>query len=802
MSSGNPDRALRNGPRPDYTDAAADKKMSEALALVHDDRAPLDLDDKELDVNENHAVDKTYHDTGDTDTESDASDEFEEDEDGNKVPVVRKKKPKSPAEVAAEQQVALGIGVSYPEGFKETRKDIRYAYTACSRGGDVEGVAYALNRLVPTELPLSDQDRATVVRMAAQCAEGVRFPKQYLANTFEPLTKFNGGSFTKTWMNINTLWAICLGVQAAEDLSEFRTKGSAQAQGLEAVLGIAGLYGDVVSILTAQHADETPEESTLTASQKIVEKLNALTDAELVSTLYSNLAGFKKRSLALPGAQPLKTAYDFSHMDTTKIKGYQEVAKHKGVITVSVTLLHRNDPADEYCKFLTTTYGDVAAVDATNYKHCRGFRDSAFKATKTQEDLAKTQAANNLHMNEPEELKAARLAYATVFEDKNAKHIAELGEDAWVAKCTALKGALDNVHKKLFEKEATKLLANVEAAYNKRYEGVQYLETHREQVDIPLDRDYSRGHVLAKMGGAFKSMLLSTEQEHTSIGTKLKDFLASIPDELGEHMDTTADGLDPDHPDYFGLPNDSYLAMKINGCPVKLGKQKPRSRMIHLEDHSNLHRGVLHPHKSTQLQTWIKMDLDVTLEDMVAFIPPWKLDGPGTIEFFVLMTSTPPEDVISLGKVAAATYEDNARKAGAHYLCTPEFQAEKSKMKQGFYADMKKNQGHNPAGIEKKNRYTTHEKEMIEKQRYEAEKKAVHDWKTANPFAEREPFKMNYPREYLADNPLGKTVSKRKRVRDDAKTTKEAKANHQHVVAADPEHGGSDIDNTTGFGSD
>ena len=118
---------------------------------------------------------------------------------------------------------------------------------------------------------LSDADLEHIVAVCQLLAKSVREPKQALANVFEPYSNFNGGYYTKTARHMRLLCSIALGVEMAAKIVEFREKGTIQAQGFAELLGNAGLGGDVVSMLTATHATQTPEESAQVAARELVE---------------------------------------------------------------------------------------------------------------------------------------------------------------------------------------------------------------------------------------------------------------------------------------------------------------------------------------------------------------------------------------------------------------------------------------------------------------------------------------------------------------------------------------------------
>lgn len=804
MSSGNPDRARRDRKSVDYTTKSLDAEMRDAFDEAYGDKSTLDVAGAptELDINESRAVDKTFRSSRNVDSDDSDdydSDDLAEDDDGNPVRLARKKKKeKSEAEVAAEQAVAQGLNLSYPEGFKQTRKGLRYAAMACSVGSKRQGVRYALNRVIVDDA-LTPADRELVINMADEIGRTIRVPNQYLADTFEPLSNFNGGIYTKTGQNMGMLSAIAMGVHMAAELPEFRANGSAQAQGFAAVLGVAGLGGDIVSMLTDQHTDETPEQSARNGARKIVEQLNALTDADLVASLYHNIANFPQRARTMMAGRELKHEYDYTHFDSTKPKGWTDISQKKAVVSVGLTLLHRTSPADSYSKHLASHYGADSAPDAAGYKPCYSFPDSKFVPTQTQLDSVGSQAWINVRDNEPDEVKAARRALDAFRADPGDEQSEALGYHEFAKRVHKLARVFEDVRKKAVNVERRKLLATEEAAYYKKCEELgEYVETHRAQVDItPFTRSMTGGR--AEVVGALKSMLLSTKSEDKETAPKLKDYLSSLPRLLATRRDKDGDGLDPLFSNYWGNFQGAYLGIKANGVTCRLGRKAERNRTIHTTHQGGLHLGVAKKHKETQLQNFLKLDGDVTSACLREFIQPWKLTGPGTIEFCLLLTNSPPEDFISLHEPRDDAYDIQSYLAGGRAIASAEHQQSISEYKQACYAKMHK--GRNPDGIEKK-RLKPDEKDGLQALTDQARTKAETEWKEAHPYHKRDAFHMNYPIKYLRLQTAGDTSAKRKQVRDDAKVTKQAKENHKRVVAANPDLGGSDIQNTTGFGRD
>lgn len=794
MASGNPDRARRDRKAVDYTDSAADKAMSEAMVEAFDDHSTLDVKGapKELDVNEDRRVDKTFRPTRvveEEDSDEYDSDEFEEDEEGNFVRSTRKKKEKTDAEVAAEMAVAEGLNQPYPKGFIAMRKGLHYMFHAACMGSRRMGVRFALDRL-EINTTLSDADREWVIATAQTVADTVRVPKAALAKVFEPLSNFNGGIFAKTGYHMPLIASIVMAVEMYDQLADFRAKGSAQSQGFAALLGHAGLGGDVVAMLTQAHTSDTPEDSARACGQKLAGEINALGDEELVQALYFNVANFKQRVVQFqPEGHKLTRAYDYSHFDNTKPKGQLALMKHKGVVSVSVSVLNRSIVTDASTKSLESFYGTDALPCNAGYKEIHCFADSPWLQTKAHTDEAERYA----HANVEAECRAdtAWQAADGAMKSFQASHPPGFMTDEDREEQRKLSAARNSLRFYMKRHLFAKKLSEFRRAYDDAKAPLgYYAETHRAQKDVLLaDKSLSwleRGKAVCK---AVKSMLLTTTEGNADTAPKLKAYL----DKRSDRKDKKDGGLDPRHTNYWGVKKDAYLAVKFDGVATRLGRLKERNRSIHVRQ-SFLREGVVVKTKAAQLQKWLKIDEHVDVDSFVELmLPPWKLKATGTVEFFLLLTDTPPEDVICLKEPRQAAYD--RRLTEAKYLAglSPTVKAAESELKKGFYAATHK--GKNPDGIEKR-RLKPLEKAAVQQVKRAARDAAGLQFKAANPTLAS--FSMCYPTGSLWDRT---TAAKRARDKEACKATKQAKAHHKYVVAANPDLGGGDIDNTTGFGS-
>lgn len=788
MSAGNPDRARRDRKVVDYTGRDADKELRDALAEAHGDTTSLDVAGapSELDVNEKRSVDRTFRPSADDDSDYDSDD----------AERVSRKKTKSDAERAAEMAVAEGLNVSYPKGFVATRKGLHYAALAACRGSQSMGVRYGLNRVIVDDR-LTPADRNTVVAMASEVASHLRLPRQALANTFEPLSNFNGGIFTKTGQNMPTLAALAIGVELADRLADFRANGSAQHQSFAELLGNAGLHGDVLTMLTQQHSTETPEESARNCGLKLVEQLNALDDVDLVASLYYNLAHFPQRASRFqPAGYKLSREYDYTRFDNTKPKGAVEIADKKGAFTVSLSLLHRSTSTDRYPGKLGALYGEDALPGNAGYKPCYSFVDSEYRPCDEDVDNVGHLALVRARKSTDERYVAARQAYLDLYNDPEKAE--EMGEIAYRTRLNALRRELDKILDGLVAEEKKVLTREAARKYDEFIASLGDLnETHRAQVDVLAPQSHHTSHIVE----ALKSMLLSTKEEHKAIAPKLKEYLMSLGADIGRRA-LYDDGTDPTHRNYWGCNKHAYLGVRFDGVACKLGRKDERNRSIHTKNQGYLHHGVRQCHKSTDLQNWLQLDNDVSTKCLAELmLPPWKMHkGTGTIEFFLLITDVPPEDVISLGIPRKMKYDDDLKRAVDRAVGTDAFKQRVSEYRQQCYAKMHK--GQNPDGIEKI-RLSAAEKQELADLHQQAMDDAEATYRAQHPFKKRGSFVMGYdwsPSRAGCDTPAHR--AKRARDADAGRASKVAKDNHERVVAANPVLGGSDIANTTGFGCD
>lgn len=301
-----------------------------------------------------------------------------------------------------------------------------------------------------------------------------------------------------------------------------------------------------------------------------------------------------------------------------------------------------------------------------------------------------------------------------------------------------------------------------------------YVETHRAQKDFMLlspsaTHAETEEAVARGITKTFKEML----HPNDDTAPKLKDFLKT----MGDLND-------------WGVNNyGAYVAVKFNGVAMKLGRKKQRSRTILERGQNYLHTGVLNNLYRHELQSWLKLDRDVDEDSfMEVMIPPWKRSNKGTVEFFVLLTDTPPEDVIALGTPRRNVYLDAQNAAGEEAVNSNETARAISEYKKQCYADMHK--GENPDGVEKI-RLKPFEKWTVDVIKEKAHAAAMASYRAKHAVPS---FSMNYWHNPPTRSPCSGVDM------EPAQITKKAKTNHEFVVAANPELGGSAIQNTTGFG--
>ena len=342
------------------------------------------------------------------DDEDDEDSDYEEDERGNPFKVSRKNKKKTDAEIAAEKQVAVHLGLGYPKEFYRVRSDIGYIYRAVCRNGRMQGIRAAYEALL-FENECTDAEVQACISFASELSGGVNIPHQDIANAFAPYSNYNGGYYTRTSGDINLLFGIALMAQMVHVLPMYRVQGSAQHQGFASLLANAGMHGDVLQILAQQYATDTPLDSAQADAHQLAEQLNELNGAHRLQVLYANLSGFAKRARTLqpPGYSPPSNTYDRSKFDNTRPKGAQGIAHNNGAAMVSLTILHRADrwhttgyevPVDYDCETanLNKIYG-YGPTCTTNYAPFVGLCDSH----KVDGNPGRYVATHRAHVNVP-----------------------------------------------------------------------------------------------------------------------------------------------------------------------------------------------------------------------------------------------------------------------------------------------------------------------------------------------------------------------------------------------------------------
>lgn len=697
-------------------------------------------DDDYVDKGDDTKQETEYEESG---YESNESGNNESGDESGKV--IRKK---TTEEIQAEKQIATSFGLSHPKGFKDMRSGLKYVYTAACYGGNNGGVRQAFHSL-RWERHVSDEDCEAVIEFAVELAKTIVVPEQAVANVFAPLANFNGGYFTKTMQHIPLMFSIALMAQMVDVLPSFRGVGSAQHQGFASLLETAGLGGDVVAMLTAQYATDTPLDSAKAEGRDLAAKLNALEPEHLVQVLYANLAGFKTRATRLsPPGHTLGTRYDYSHFDNTRAKGSQEIATKAGVARVSLTLLHRNDEktvTDTHAQTLSSVYGEVALPSKTNYRSNNAFTDRYWDQNPCLINAEGDRA-------QKEFLEQRRDEYTDE---------AHLSRDA----CGFARKARD-----------AKRAALEQEFQNAAVGG--FVETHRAHVDVVSPSP-------KRIVEAVHSMV-STDKK---IAPQLKHFLDEAYPEVRSST--------------VSLPSSgAYLAVKYNNTPLKLGKVKPRSRTFPQSEY--LSSVIQDKDKKTDLQTWFRWDASNSTEELENWMcPPWKAYETGTVDFYLLLTDHAPMDVVDLHKarkikkkaLAKATADRVVRESNIEVEMRIKFAAGKS--------------GKNPHARQKR-KLTNEESEELQTAIDEVHRRAYRNAKRDIPMQEA---LLQYPVErgvYPADHEVFEGTGivpkqerlRAKRARDDERArgevTKIAKMNHASVVAAEP--GGADVCNTTGFG--
>jgi len=663
-------------------------------------KPPSDDDDSASDKSDNDEEDED-------DYEYDDESDYEEDEHGNPVKVSRKKK-KTDAEIAAEKQVALHLGLAYPKEFYRVRSDIGYMYRAVCRNGRMQGIRAAYDALI-FENQCTDAEAQACISFASTISRTVEVPRQDVANAFTPYSSFNGGYYTKTSGDVGLLFGIALMAQMVHVLPTYRQQGSAQQQGFASLLANAGMHGDVLQMLAQQYTTDTPLDSAEAEAKKLAKQLNELEGPHRLQALYANLADFAKRAKTLqpPGYSPPVNTYDRSKFDNTRPKGAQDIAHKNGAAMVSLTILHRTDKsgpdglpvdADIHTTKLGEIYGAEGMPSKADYKPFAGLRDS-------------------------HEL------------DGNPGG---------------------------------------------------YVETHRAHVNLPARVTPK------KIVRALRKMLFNQppeegeedDEEGQDIAPVLKEFLdKACPDDHAGTAYRPSFEWGVDH-------NNAYLGVRYNGLDLSVGKDKPRCRSVSKQCY--LHKAQMSIYKD-EPQRWLWLagfPHDYEVANLLC--PPWKGYNVGTIDFYLLLSDKPPQDVLDV-KEALDTPLKIAASAAAR-------EARDKADDEWRVAAMP---GKNPNG-HKKRRLNQEQCIELDNLRKSIFKKTYDEYMDKPEVANsRTALKIDYPLElgvWPADHPdMAHHVSGRIKRRAEesrsreikrAKVFKRAEANHASVVAAEP--GGKD----------
>ena len=194
---------------------------------------------------------------------------------------------------------------------------------------------------------------------------------------------------------------------------------------------------------------------------------------------------------------------------------------------------------------------------------------------------------------------------------------------------------------------------------------------------------------------------------------------------------------------------------------------------------------MLKQHKRHMLQYWLKLDAHVDVESFIEVaIPPWDVKGTGTVEFFVLLSDEPPEDVVSLDQPRWRAHAEKVALAGECARNSAEVADKISALKRKCYADM--HTGHNPEGKQKK-RLKPHEQQAVEEILMEAQREGRKQWQADHRTLSS--VKMPYPRRVVLNGP-SESAETRQANKRKAIATMRAQKFAADVHAADPNFGG------------
>jgi len=562
----------------DESDGGSDREFDQAQV----DQAAVEEQEEEAEA---EGEEEGASDWVESDDDDEPNDDGYNSADSELAGEAAKRPPKSAEELQAEKELAVTLGLSYPEEFRAMRRNLGYLYSCIAADlSEEQAVRMAYERIAFPERP-TDQERDAIVREAARLAVGIEMPNQVVQETFAALAEHNKGRLVTGARRITTLVAIVCMVRQVIKLPEYKRAGSVQALGFAALLEVFGngfSNGEAAVPLGEAYVTDTPLDSAMAHGRAdVVGRFNAMENkVEVLQMLFGTLANLgddadTRAAMQAAVRSASRPKYDRSRFDKTPTKGARAYNAENGLVTVAVHVLAREGPAgyaDAGTRALSSAYGALATPFHASYPQCTRFAEVAPDATQEQHDRARRKATR------PD---------GTM---DNARYWAGVGKYA----------------------EAN-LAARHAAAPPK------LVVTHRNEITLAVPGvDEDCGEAL--MAAAHKLV--------TDTTTKLGAFLAvAVPG-------MPRNGLDHGH-------RYVHLAVIKNGGRLRLGKGSRRGRNVCFR----LRPRRFYDSAETAA-TWVS--LNGVLEDEVTSVcfPPWHAYTPGTWDLYLLVGTAPKDRIV------------------------------------------------------------------------------------------------------------------------------------------------------------
>lgn len=387
------------GTFPNYRDDWDPEQLKE-LENATDDEAQEDGSDTEFtqaDAKRAAEDEKNEDEEEDSDDDYVQSDDEAAEEDGYdsaastlKGEAAGKRPPKSPEEVQAEQRLATMLNLSYPDEFKEMRRNLGYLYPCLANNPtDEQAVRMAYKRINFPERCAPDE-LSEIVREAVRLARDIDMPNEVVQEVFAELSKHNGGRLVTASRRITTLFAIVCMVRQVVKLPEYKRA---------AVFGNGFSNGEAAVPLGEAYATDTPMDSAMAHGRADVEgRFNAMANkVEVLGLLFGTLANMGDDAAvqaALHSAS--RSKYDRSRYDETRHRNTRGRMHDNGVVTVALHVVQRQgapEYTDRGVAALAAQYGSAATPFHTAYPPCNRLREPPPKLTQCKR--AKYAAANH-----------------------------------------------------------------------------------------------------------------------------------------------------------------------------------------------------------------------------------------------------------------------------------------------------------------------------------------------------------------------------------------------------------------------